>query len=152
MMRYLAVGTVLFLALAFTIERRAAEACSSFCGEGGNHPCASSCTCWGTSSVAIDATYSNIAACKARIVAIWSCSASNIQAKLTNCANSEPVSICSGGACTGTSWTANGDVTPCGGGCPGGFNAAIQLINDCGNCDPDTQGTIQLRWANVICE
>ncbi|MBI4603593.1 MAG: hypothetical protein HY721_16700 [Planctomycetes bacterium] len=148
MTRYLVVGAVLILGVAFTIERRAAATCTSSCGVGGNAPCASSCTCWSASGLSIDATYSGSAVCKARFLAVWSCTG-GAAAKLTNSADGNPVAICSGQACTGTSWSGNGDITAPSGDCNvTSFIVRIELLQACGMCTGDNE---DMRYQDVIC-
>ncbi len=144
MAKYFAFAAILVAALAFTVEKREARACTSSCGSA-----ATGCACMScitNSSISIDVLWSSQYSCKVNVSAGYDCFGSGRLVTSTDTAN--PLVICGGGtaSCTGLEWEAV-NKTIYVGGCPATWEIQI-LYND--NCQQCADG-VKVRHHGVTC-
>ncbi len=133
MMKHFALAVVLVTALAFTIEKREAGACSSCCGSGGAQQFCTCGTCISGSSISIDVVYSGVPTCRVNISSSYGGAGCTTPARLLRTGDANTLNVCGSGsqACTGTAWTASNKIVEAFEGCPDAWNL-LMVFND--NC------------------
>ncbi|MBI4602925.1 MAG: hypothetical protein HY721_13290 [Planctomycetes bacterium] len=129
--KYLAAAAVLVAALAFTVEKREARACTSYCGSAGTGCACLSCVT--NSSISIDVLYSNVPTCKVNATAEYQCGSAGRLVMST--ATGTPLPLCDAGTepCTGTAWWAANRTIDVGS-CPASWQIEIRYNDNCQMC------------------